>query len=135
MPALRRRRRFRFRVAGHLVDDGRYQTLRKTGHETHHNDALSVEELAEVAGLSPRQFSRAFRAETGQSPAKAVEHLRVEAARLLLEKGRLTLDVIAGEVGFSDRERMRRAFLRTIGQPPQAVRRFSRETRGTVGSA
>jgi transcriptional regulator GlxA family with amidase domain len=91
---------------------------------------LTVEELADVASLSPRQFSRAFSAETGQSPAKAVEHLRVEAARLLLEKGRLSLDVIADEVGFSDRERMRRAFLRTTGQPPQAVRRVSRESAG-----
>jgi transcriptional regulator GlxA family with amidase domain len=95
--------------------------------------ALTVEELADVAGLSPRQFSRAFIAETGQSPAKAVEHLRVEAARLLLESGRLSLDVIADEVGLTDRERMRRAFLRTIGQPPQAVRRFSRQTRGPIG--
>lgn len=43
---------------------------------------LSVEELADAAGLSPRQFSRAFKEETGQSPAKAVENLRVEAARL-----------------------------------------------------
>jgi transcriptional regulator GlxA family with amidase domain len=42
---------------------------------------LSVERLAEAANLSPRQFSRAFRAETGQSPAKAVENLRLEAAR------------------------------------------------------
>jgi transcriptional regulator GlxA family with amidase domain len=91
---------------------------------------LTVEELADIASLSPRQFSRAFSAETGQSPAKAVEHLRVEAARLLLEKGRLSLDVIADEVGFSDRERMRRAFLRTTGQPPQAVRRVSRESAG-----
>jgi len=89
---------------------------------------LTVDELADVAGLSPRQFSRAFSAETGQSPAKAVEHLRVEAARLLLEKGRLSLDVIAQEVGFTDRERMRRAFVRTTGQPPQALRRMSRDT-------
>ena len=96
-------------------------------------NALTVEELADIAGLSPRQFSRAFTAETGQSPAKAVEHLRVEAARLLLESGRLSLDVIANEVGLTDRERMRRAFLRTIGQPPQAVRRGSRETRGPNG--
>jgi transcriptional regulator GlxA family with amidase domain len=96
-------------------------------------NALTVEELADIAGLSPRQFSRAFTAETGQSPAKAVEHLRVEAARLLLESGRLSLDVIADEVGLTDRERMRRAFLRTIGQPPQAVRRGSRETRGPNG--
>lgn len=84
---------------------------------------LSVDELAEVAHLSPRQFSRAFSAETGQSPAKAVEHLRVEAARMLLEDSRHPVDVIAKEVGFVDRERMRRAFLRNLGQTPQAIRR------------
>ena len=61
--------------------------------------------------------------ETGQSPAKAVEHLRVEAARLMLEQGRHSMDEIADAVGFADRERMRRSFLRSIGQPPQAVRR------------
>jgi transcriptional regulator GlxA family with amidase domain len=87
---------------------------------------LSVEQLAEVADLSPRQFSRAFRAETGQSPAKAVENLRVEAARLLMEQGQLPIDIVARETGFSDRERMRRAFLRAFGQPPQAIRRAAR---------
>jgi transcriptional regulator GlxA family with amidase domain len=87
---------------------------------------LSVEELADAAGLSPRQFSRAFKEETGQSPAKAVENLRVEAARLLMEQGRHSMDVIADETGFGDRERMRRAFLRTLGQPPQAIRRNAR---------
>jgi transcriptional regulator GlxA family with amidase domain len=92
-------------------------------------NVLSVEELADVARLSPRQFTRAFSAETGQSPAKAVEHLRVEAARLMLEQGRHSMDVIADEVGFADRERMRRAFLRTLGQPPQAIRRFGRASR------
>ncbi|API54482.1 AraC family transcriptional regulator [Rhizobium leguminosarum] len=85
--------------------------------------ALSVEELAEAAHLSPRQFSRAFRAETGQSPAKAVENLRLEAARLMMEQGRHPIDVVARETGFADRERMRRAFLRAFGQPPQAIRR------------
>jgi len=87
---------------------------------------VSVEELAEAAQLSPRQFSRSFHAETGQSPAKAVENLRVEAARLMLEQGRHSMDEIADETGFADRERMRRAFLRTLGQPPQTVRRNSR---------
>ena len=88
--------------------------------------ALSVDELAEAARLSPRQFSRAFHAETGQSPAKAVENLRVEAARLMMEKGRHSMDVIADETGFADRERMRRAFLRVLGQPPREVRRLAR---------
>lgn len=88
--------------------------------------SLSVEQLAEAAHLSPRQFSRAFRAETGQSPAKAVEHLRVEAARLMMEQSRHSIDVVATETGFADRERMRRAFLRAFGQPPQAIRRSAR---------
>jgi transcriptional regulator GlxA family with amidase domain len=87
---------------------------------------LSVDQLAEAAHLSPRQFSRAFRAETGQSPAKAVETLRVEAARLMMEQTRHPIDVVARETGFADRERMRRAFLRAFGQPPQAVRRNNR---------
>jgi transcriptional regulator GlxA family with amidase domain len=89
----------------------------------HLRKPLVLEELAEVARLSSRQFSRAFREETGQTPAKAVERLRVEAARLMLQQGRHTMDTVADETGFGDRERMRRAFLRTLGQPPQAVRR------------
>ena len=88
--------------------------------------ALSVEQLADAAHLSPRQFSRAFRAETGQSPAKAVENLRVEAARLMMEDGRHPIDTVARETGFADRERMRRAFLRAFGQPPQTIRRNAR---------
>jgi transcriptional regulator GlxA family with amidase domain len=87
---------------------------------------LSVEQLAEAAHLSPRQFSRAFRSETGQSPAKAVENLRVEAARLLMEEGRLSIGSVARETGFAGRERMRRAFLRAFGQPPQVIRRNAR---------
>lgn len=84
---------------------------------------LSLDELADAARLSSRQFSRAFRDETGQTPAKAVERLRVEAARQMLEDGRHTIETIAYETGFADRERMRRAFLRTLGQPPREVRR------------
>jgi transcriptional regulator GlxA family with amidase domain len=87
---------------------------------------LNVDQLAEAAHLSPRQFSRAFRAETGQSPAKAIENLRVEAARLMIEQSRHSIDVVATETGFADRERMRRAFLRAFGQPPQVMRRNAR---------
>lgn len=90
------------------------------------SQALSVEELAEAASLSPRQFSRVFTAETGQSPAKAVEGLRLEAARLMIEGSRHPLEVIAQETGFRDRRHMREAFLRGFGMPPQAVRREAR---------
>jgi transcriptional regulator GlxA family with amidase domain len=84
---------------------------------------LTVGQLAEAAHLSPRQFSRAFHAETGQSPAKAIENLRVEAARLMMEQSRHPIDVIARQTGFADRDRMRHAFLRAFGQPPQVIRR------------
>jgi transcriptional regulator GlxA family with amidase domain len=91
----------------------------------HLSDDLSIEVLAEVARLSPRQFSRVFSEETGQSPAKAIERLRVEAARLMMETTRHPIEVIARETGFGDRERMRQAFLRAFGQPPQAIKRTS----------
>jgi AraC-like DNA-binding protein len=67
-----------------------------------HTD-LSVEQLAEAARLSPRQFSRAFRAETGQSLAKAIESLRLEAARQMMEQTRYSIDEVAQETGFADR--------------------------------
>jgi len=89
-------------------------------------EPLSVEQLADRAAMSPRHFARAFAAETGVTPAKAVERLRVEAARERIEAGPESIDRIAEGVGFGDPERMRRAFLRAFGQPPQALRRAAR---------
>ncbi|ELY3596070.1 GlxA family transcriptional regulator [Cronobacter turicensis] len=84
--------------------------------------ALTVDELADVVHLSPRQFSRLFREETGKSPAKAIEGLRLEAARLMIEQSRLSMDAIAREAGFRDRRHMREVFVRGFGVPPQALR-------------
>jgi len=92
----------------------------------HLHEPLNVERLAEVACLSPRQFGRAFHAETGQTPAKAIERLRAEAARVRLETSSESIEQVADAVGFSDPERMRRAFVRVFGQPPQAIRRIAR---------
>lgn len=92
----------------------------------HLKQALSVDELAEVASLSPRQFSRVFTAETGLSPAKAVEGLRLEAARLMIEQSRHPLEVVARETGFRDRRHLREVFVRKFGVPPQATRRSAR---------
>jgi transcriptional regulator GlxA family with amidase domain len=86
---------------------------------------LSVDRQADVAHLSPRQFSRAFLTETGQSPARAIEKLRVETARALIEDGH-SIERVAEKAGFSDPERMRRAFHRAFGQPAQALRRAAR---------
>ena len=85
--------------------------------------SLDVERLAEVAGLSSRQFARLFVKETGRTPAKAVEQLRVEAARVEVEARRYSLVEVARLAGFNDPDRMRSAFLRAYGQPPQALRR------------
>jgi len=89
-------------------------------------ETLNVERLAAQAAMSPRNFARAFVAETGLTPAKAVERLRLEAARVRVEAGREPIDRIAEVTGFGDPERMRRAFLRAFGQPPQALRRAAR---------
>lgn len=88
-------------------------------------DDLSIEALAAVAELSPRQFSRVFREETGQSPGKAVEHVRLESARLLVETTRHSMDVVAQQSGFRESERMRQAFVRAFGQTPQMIRRMA----------
>ncbi len=89
-------------------------------------EPLGVERLAAEAAMSPRNFARAFLAETGVTPAKAVERLRVEAARERIEAGPEPIDAISAATGFGDAERMRRAFLRAFGQPPQALRRAAR---------
>jgi transcriptional regulator GlxA family with amidase domain len=90
------------------------------------SEPLNVERLADRAAMSPRHFARAFTAETGVTPAKAVERLRLEAARVRVEAGHEPIDRVALTAGFRDPERMRRAFLRAFGQPPQALRRAAR---------
>jgi transcriptional regulator GlxA family with amidase domain len=92
-----------------------------------HLDArLSVDDLADHAGMSPRHFSRAFIAETGTTPAKAIERLRIEEARSRVQSSSEAIERVAETTGFRDPERMRRAFIRAFGQPPQSLRRAAR---------
>jgi len=90
---------------------------------------LTVARLAARACLSPRHFARAFRAETGTTPAKAVERIRADAARALLESGARSVQEVARATGFEDPERMRRAFARLFGAPPSSLKR-ARTARG-----
>jgi transcriptional regulator GlxA family with amidase domain len=90
------------------------------------SEPLSVERLADRAAMSPRHFARAFTADTGMTPAKAVERMRLEVARERIEGGAEPIDRIARLTGFGDPERMRRAFIRAVGQPPQSLRRGAR---------
>ncbi|MCA8887106.1 MAG: GlxA family transcriptional regulator [Hyphomonadaceae bacterium] len=91
----------------------------------HLGEDLSVERLAARAAMSLRNFARAYAAETGVTPAKAVERLRAETARAALAHGG-ALQEIARKTGFGDPERMRRAFVRLYGAPPAAMRRTMR---------
>jgi len=97
--------------------------------KNHLHEDLPVETLAHAAHMSPRHFSREFRHNTGQSPARAIERLRAETARMLVEADKFTIERIASKTGFSDPERMRRAFLRNFGEPPQALKRAARVRR------
>ena len=104
---------------------GRFGPL--LGWAREHLDApLTVEDLAEQAGMSSRHFTRAFIAETGTTPSKAVERLRIEVARQRVQSSSEAIEQVAHSTGFRDPARMRRAFIRAFGQPPQSLRRAAR---------
>ena len=89
----------------------------------HLNDDLTVETLAEKASMSPRNFARVFLRETGITPAKYIEKLRLETARRRLEETQLTVDEISTECGLGGADTMRRLFLRHMKTTPTDYRR------------
>jgi len=105
--------------------EGRFATL-LDWMRSHISQSLTVDRLADQAAMSPRNFARAFAAETGMTPAKAVERLRLEVARERVEGSTDPMDQVARNSGFGDTERMRRAFVRAYGQAPQALRRMAK---------
>ncbi len=88
----------------------------------HLSDDLSLPALARQAGMSERSFGRHYKGATGQSPARAVERLRVEAARGLLADSSLPVKRVARRCGFGSEETMRRSFLRLVAVTPQDYR-------------
>lgn len=102
--------------------DNRFAELNAWMRE-HLDQCLDVQTLAARMAMSERTFARAYAAETGVTPAKAVERLRVEAARALIESGAPSMEIVARKAGFHDVERMRRAFVRLFGAPPSSLRR------------
>jgi transcriptional regulator GlxA family with amidase domain len=96
-------------------------------------EPLSIQQLADSVNWSRRHFSRTFQAETGMSPAKAIEKLRVEAAKIMIENGHSSVARIADQTGFGDDERMRRAFLRVLGESPQKFLARPRQPNVAVG--
>jgi transcriptional regulator GlxA family with amidase domain len=83
---------------------------------------LRVERLAERTGMSPRNFARRYRETRKRSPARAVESIRVDAARRALEESDDRIDDIARRCGFASEEHLRAAFARHVGIPPRAYR-------------
>ena len=83
---------------------------------------LAVPALAEQAGMSERSFLRHYRQVTGTTPARAVERVRVEAARQALGESGLPVKRIARDCGFGSEETMRRSFMRILAVPPHAYR-------------
>jgi transcriptional regulator GlxA family with amidase domain len=93
-------------------------------HVVEHPSAnLSVEALAGLAHMSPRHFARAFAAETGVTPGRYVERVRLEAARRMLEDTSQQIATVATGCGFGTSETMRRTFLRVLGVAPAEYRR------------
>jgi transcriptional regulator GlxA family with amidase domain len=94
----------------------------------HLDEDLSVPALARRTAMSDRNFARAFRRETGMTPAAYVEAARVESARIALESGDLPVEHVARQAGFGTVETMRRAFRRRVGVSPVDYRsRFRRQ--------
>jgi transcriptional regulator GlxA family with amidase domain len=91
-------------IKGHLADD------------------LSLSILADQAGMSERSFSRHYAEAAGQTPARAIERLRVEAAQNLLLESRQPVKRIAQRCGFGSEETMRRSFVRLLSVTPQDYR-------------
>ena len=97
----------------------------------HLNAALSLDELAQRAGMSTRNFSRVFRQETSMTPAQFVDAARLDAARRLLQDTSGTLQTVAHSSGFTNVNTMRRIFLRDLGVGPGDYRRrFQSALRG-----
>jgi transcriptional regulator GlxA family with amidase domain len=88
----------------------------------HLAENLGVERLAERVAMSPRNFARVFVQQTGVTPARFVEQIRVEAARQRLEQGRETVDGVASACGLGTALTLRRTFERHLGVTPSEYR-------------
>jgi transcriptional regulator GlxA family with amidase domain len=100
----------------------------------HPADDLSIEALAARAHMSPRHFARCFRAQTGVTPARYVERVRLDAARRALEDTALPIAHVANACGFGTAETLRRSFLRALGVAPSEYRRRFHPTGSPSGA-
>ncbi len=102
-------------------DRKQIEEIRSWAHDNLRRD-LPVEKLAAKAGMSPRNFARVFLKDTGTTPARFVECLRVEAARRRLEESHDKLEKVANDCGFGSIQSLRRSFFRVLHVPPNDYR-------------
>jgi AraC family transcriptional regulator len=86
-------------------------------------EAISLEDLARVAGISRFHFARQFRACTGESPMGYLLRTRVERAKTLLRDSRTRIVDVSAELGFADQSHFTRTFRRLVGMPPSVYAR------------
>ncbi len=89
----------------------------------HLGDRMTLEEIAQHAGLSQHHFSRIFRAATGLTLTDYINRSRIEAARQLLLKADARVSEVAFEVGYQSLSQFNRSFLRITGRSPLDYRR------------
>jgi transcriptional regulator GlxA family with amidase domain len=94
--------------------------------EGHYADPVTIDEVAAVAALGTRTFKRRFKEATGETPIGYLQHLRIEAAKHLLESSREQTARIIWSVGYEDASSFRRLFKRMAGCTMEQYRkRFS----------
>jgi transcriptional regulator GlxA family with amidase domain len=84
---------------------------------------LRVEALAERTNMSARNFARSYASKRGRTPAKAVEAIRLDTARRLLEETEQRIEAVAAACGYRGEEQMRASFVRALKIPPREYRR------------
>lgn len=89
----------------------------------HAVESISLTELAQIASMSPRNFSRAFKEATGLTPVQYQQRLRLEVAANLLENSELSIEDIASHSGFDDARHFRRLWQRYFGTTPSVTRK------------
>jgi len=87
------------------------------------NKVLRVDQLAELATMSVRNFSRKFTQETGLSPSRYIAKVRLNKARLLLEETNIPISGIAHQCGYQKSEILRRLFIRELKVSPTEYRK------------
>lgn len=112
-------------LAAQAHEGGRFDDLHAWVAANLHEN-LTVERLAEQAGMTPRTFARHYTSQSGRTPARMVEAMRLEAACRALEKTVLPLKAIAANTGYVEEQNLRRVFQRQLGVSPSQYRsRFS----------